>query len=79
MIRVNHSMLPRISAVDPRGSYLVESRTCARKRGGKSPDWGSRLTRRLCEASSAASKAGGGLRSDGDSGQSRLGVLQKHS
>ena len=59
MIRVNHSILPHMSAVDLRGSYSVESRTFARKRGGKSPGWRSRLTRRLCEASSAASKADG--------------------
>src|SRR5437762_12689938 len=77
MIRVNHSMLPRISAVDPRGSHLVESRTCARQRGGKSSGWGSRLTSRLCDASSAALRFDGELHSDGDYGQSHSEALQK--
>src|SRR5260370_18144056 len=58
---------------------LAARRTCARKRDGKNLGWRSRLTQRLCKASFAASRAGGGLHSNGDSAQSRLEVLQKHS
>src|SRR6266480_4859320 len=60
-------------------NYWVDHRISSRKRVERSQSLSSRPTRRLYEGSSAASKAGGGLRSDGDSGQSRLGVLQKHS
>src|SRR5438552_163625 len=79
IINVNRSTLRHLSVFRFRGSCLVESRTCARTRDGTSLDWRNRQTQRLCEASSAASKGGGELRSGGDSGQSRSEVLQKHS